>query len=327
MICPKCGTVNDDANGFCINCAMPLNAQPPAGGQQPNPAPHLIYATPPAAPQRKSSRNKLIVIAVIAVVAVLIIAGIAAVAVIGTKSGNNGSIFGKVSMTASSARPYTSLESMNQPTSGNQFVMIYLNVTNGMSSDISLNPYYFKLKGSDGLSYTYAVLTDYSMATTIAAGSTAPVMIGFQMPLTVTPSSIDFSDILATHTCSSSLTSVWSTTPIVQAAQVTLTGLSYTSATSGNPYITPSAANRYINVTVTVTNLKTTSLTLSSSIFTISTSDGLTADGKYLPSFPTMPTGLQGGASVTVHIAFEISTSATPVSLEYNYFDIGTATF
>jgi hypothetical protein len=288
----------------------------------------MIYGAPPVAPAKK---KKTLMIVAVVVILLVVIAAIAAAVVMSSASnnGNNGgSIFGKVSMTASSARPYVTNDALWQPANGMRYVMVSLNISNGLISEIPLNPIYFKLTGSDGISYTYSWLIDYNMASAVAAGGKEPVTIYFLVPVGVTASSIDYSDLFSTHTCSASLTSVWSSTAITEPAKVLLTGLSYQVTASGNPYITPDAGNRFINVTVKVTNLETTTLTLSSYYFEVNTADGLVHSSTYLPNTPAVPSGLQAGASLVLNVAFEISQTSEPTILTFNNADtIATASF
>jgi ABC-type amino acid transport substrate-binding protein len=84
MLCPNCGTANDDASKFCNNCAQPLGVQTPSQSQ---PRSNSSNSTVPA-PQRKS-RNKTITIAVILIIGVLIVAALGATSLGGNKNNSS----------------------------------------------------------------------------------------------------------------------------------------------------------------------------------------------------------------------------------------------
>ena len=325
MICPKCGTANDNANAFCINCAQPLNAPLAATYQQP------VYQQPvyqqPQAPQQKS-RKKLIMIAVVVVIAIVVIAAIAVAAMSGAKTNgdSNGSIFGSVTITPTSSRPYYMVNPYLQPASGDKVVVLTFTVNNGKSATIYTNPFYYQLTGSDGLVYSLSYLGNYSAPTDILGGKSAVVSVSFEIPNSVTPASLAYDDGLG-DSCKANFASVWSSNIIMPPDYLHLSAASYAATSSGSVYITPSAGDKFISVTVTITNKDTVTHTLSEFDFTLSTSDGLTHDVTYLIS-NDLPTGLQAGSSVTVHMPFEISSSSTPTTMEYNDMSsLSTVTF
>ena len=313
--CPKCGTHNQPGSSFCEKCGSPLLDQ--SSGEIPSPTPYKIYGAPLPTPPRKNKNKNLIIGVALVIVLVVVIGAIAAV-VLNGNSDDGGSIFGDTSMTVSKVRPYTSFSSLWQPEDGKQYVIVYLNYTNGYSSDVNLNPYYFNLIGSDGLSYSYTWGVDNNMSDYALSGTTSPVVIAFEIPSTVTPASIEFAGVYTMHSCSVSLTSAWSTTPILGPTDAALNSVSYSETISGYPYITPEIGNRFINVTVTITNLKSSELSLAGFDFTLYTSDGLTHNPTYLPDMPDVPSGLQAGVSATIYLGFEISEAAEPTMLEFD---------
>jgi hypothetical protein len=221
----------------------------------------------------------------------------------------------KVTMVPSSVRPWIS-NTILQPETGNQFVLVYLNVTNGLADYVSLNPYYFELTCANSLSYSYSWSVDYSMADAIAPGGTAPVSIGFEIPNNTIPSTIAFYDYV--HSSSCSLTSVWDTTPILPPVYVTLGTPTY--AVTYDDLWTPDAGNRFILVTVSMTNTGDSSLVLNPFYFSLSTSDGLDHDYTYMVDYD-VPDGLQAGATYTIKLGFEISQTANPVSLRFDDYE------
>lgn len=96
MLCPKCGSQNDDSSKFCLNCgqALALNTNEQAATPPPSsPAPPPVQPAPPAqtwapppspvAPPPKK-KNKGCMIAVIIVI-ILLILGLVAAGIIGFK--------------------------------------------------------------------------------------------------------------------------------------------------------------------------------------------------------------------------------------------------
>jgi hypothetical protein len=135
------------------------------------------------------------------------------------------------------------------------------------------------------------------------------------MPISVTPSTMTFTNGLFDKP-SVTLTGVWSSTPVQQPSQIALKGISYSAANSGNIYYVPDSGDRFINMTVTVTNARNASVTLNPFSFTIDGSDGSTYS-KYVMLDDNVPDGLQAGASATVTIGYMIPTGTVPQALEY----------
>jgi hypothetical protein len=309
MICPRCGTENGDASKFCHNCALPLKTAEP------------VYKPPPVYQRRALDGGDKIIIIAIVIIALL---GIAALAgsfgsfMSQYKADNNSSTntsSGSVALDASSVRPYLSGNLYMQPTDGDQFVMVNLNLTNHLSSSTDLNPFYFTMTGSDGLVYDHTWKVSDSMASQVTSGSTAPISICFEIPAGVTPSTLTFTNGLFDRP-SITLTGVWSSVPVQQPSQIVLKGASYSAANSGNIYYMPDPGDQFINITVTVTNARNSSVTLNPYSFTIDGSDGSTYS-KYVLLDDTVPDGLQAGASAKITIGYMIPTGTFPRSLEY----------
>jgi hypothetical protein len=241
-------------------------------------------------------------------------------------SSSSGSLFGSVSISPISARPFYMINPYSQPAYGDKVVSLSFTLNNDKIFSVVTNPYYYKLTGSDGLAYSISIFGNNSDMTTVAAGASSVVSVSFEIPNGTTPVSIAYDDDLGT-TCTANFVNVWSTDPIMPPDYISLSSPSYVQTTSGNIFITPSAGNEFINVTVTITNEASSSKTLSYMYISLSTSDGLLHNVDYGLS-DALPDGLQGGASVTVHLVFEISSSSTPTSLEYNdYSSLSTVTF
>ena len=81
-------------------------------------------------------------IAVIAVIAIVVIAAIAVAAMNGAKTNgdNNGSIFGSVTITPTSSRPYYMVNPYLQPATGDKIVVLTFTMNNGKSSTIFTQP-------------------------------------------------------------------------------------------------------------------------------------------------------------------------------------------
>lgn len=79
MLCPKCGSNNDDHSKFCLSCGGPLNqavpTQTPAPPANPVP-PYQAPYQPPAAPTKAKKGGKGCLIAVLVVFLVLVVAGV-----------------------------------------------------------------------------------------------------------------------------------------------------------------------------------------------------------------------------------------------------------
>ncbi len=68
MICPSCGTANDDANLLCSNCSQPLNASPAPQ----RPKAHKVRVVP----QRKSSRKMIIITWIVILILCVVVVAI-----------------------------------------------------------------------------------------------------------------------------------------------------------------------------------------------------------------------------------------------------------
>jgi len=243
-----------------------------------------------------------------------------------SNANSSGSLFGSVTISPISARPFYMINPYSQPASGDKVVSLNFTLNNGKSISVVTNPYYYKLTGSDGKVYSTSIFGNNSEMTTVAGGASAVVTVSYEIPTGTTPTSIAYDDDLGT-TCTANFASVWSTNPIMPPDYISLSTPSYVQTISGNIFITPSAGDEFINVTVTITNEAPVSKTLSYMFLSLSTSDGLLHNVNYGLT-DAFPDGLQSGASVTVHMVFEISSSSTPTSLTYNdYSSLSTITF
>ncbi len=309
--CPQCGTINDDAAGqFCKQCGSSLH--PPFG----------VATTLPSGYHPSSARRKRnLMIATVVAVAVLVV--VVAIAVSLTIDSDNGSSFSGTYMEVSKVAPFTSFKSFVQPDEGNRFVVVYMNFTNEYSSDIDLNPFYFSLICANSMAYTHSWEIEYVMSDTAPAESTTPVVIYFEIPISTSPSTVQYDGVYSMYDCSAETTSAWTNTPILGPTSAHLSDISYSVVTDYDPYFPPAEGNRYINITVRITNLLTTTLDLNPFYFELSTSQGLVHEYSAWVDTPSLPEGLQSGSSTIVSIGFEIGLYEEPTLLTFddnNYF-------
>jgi len=241
-------------------------------------------------------------------------------------SGNGNNYGGSVTLEPSSARPLAST-SLFTPDAGNWFIRVDLTITNGAGSEISLSPYDFELVGSDGLTYSYSWKTDNSMADGVSPGLTAPITIGFEVPNGVTAVTLKYSPLQDEYASSCSLSGVWVNDVVYPTHVVTLGTPSYQVVSSSNSYVYPDDGNKFVQVSVKVTNVGTVTLSLNPYYFKLSTLDGLEHDYTWRLDYD-IPDGLQVGASYTINICYEISETSTPTSLKFdNYSDVVVVNF
>ena len=165
MICPKCGTVNDETYVFCANCGESLNIQPSVNLQRMN-------------------KSKAVV-AVIVVVAIMIIASIAIVALNGSQ--NNG----QISITPKVAAPF------DQNPDGSLIIQVVISLNNGKSSTVYPSLTDFTLLASDGLDH-YCSYNIGINPSKVDGGSSALISLGFIVSSTTVPISITYSDVSGT---------------------------------------------------------------------------------------------------------------------------------
>jgi len=83
-----------------------------------------------------------------------------------------------------------------------------------------------------------------------------------------------------------------------------------------DPLFSPSAGNRFVQLTVTMTNNERSTITLSPFEFHILAGDGSSYDYAMLID-NTVPSGLAAGSTATFSITFEVPTDKTPTKLTY----------
>jgi hypothetical protein len=312
--CPSCGTqVNPEAT-FCANCGTPMNQAPlpPSGPVQPAPPP--VYAAPPP----KGASKKWLIIAVVAVVAIVIIAAVA-LALSGGSSGdtnNNNNSNGsnsnsQLAMTISGVNGYRSDNMFMQPDEGNYFVIAYANLTNKGASTMYVSPISVTMIGSDGKSYEYTWMVDSFDSGNLSPDHTAPIWCGFELPKGVTPATLKYDDDI--DNISVNIPSSLMNLTVQEFMKITL--VSVTDPATGSFPADP--GNKYVTVTIEVTNLRSVELTLNPLYFTLMTTDGLTHDPSYAIS-PTVPDGLQGGAKATMSVSFEVASGTSPNALVFD---------
>ncbi len=316
MNCPRCGLPTRDGATFCANCGASLNmVQPIAPPYQP------VDMMPPMAAKKS---NKLLIVAVIAVVAIVIIAA-AVVMTNGNKASPNGTNGGssnndvnaatntQLTLAVSSIKGYHSQTAYLQPKAGNMMVMVYANLTNNGAMSMYVSPVYMDLVCSDGITYSWSYTGDHSASDYLKHGNTMSIYCPFEIPKGVTPTTLKYDD----NVDSISVTISSGIMDLTMPQYATITGVSVSDASPSSEYSTPDAGNKFVKVTLTLTNMLSSKLTLSPYYFTMETADGQTHDLSYEVDY-TVPDGLQGGASSTVTIGYEISQSTTPTKL---FFD------
>lgn len=318
MNCPRCGTPTNPGVAFCPNCGLALNA-PVQPVQQIPPA---QYA-PPMAAKKKSDKTLLIVAVIVIIVIVVIAAAAAAMGGSNTSTNNsnnnnnsnnsNTATNTQLTMTVSNIKGYHPQTQYVQADDGNILVMVYANLTNNGAMTMYVSPIYLDLTCSDGNKYSWSYKGDYSTSDYLAHGRTMALYCAFEIPEGVTPTVLKYDD--STDSIGVAISSSIVDLKIHQYA--TITSVSVSDASSGNIYITPDAGNKYVNVTLTLTNQMSSKLTLSPYYFTLETADGQTHDFTYDVNY-VVPDGLQSGASSTIIVAFEISQSTTTTKLVYD---------
>jgi hypothetical protein len=311
MNCPKCGLPVEPGTAFCTNCGQAINVQ------EQSPPPTSPAPAASAKPAR-SGRNMLPIIAVIAVVAVVAIAAIAlALGGGGSKAGDDGitNSNSHLSMTVNSANGYLSTEPYAQADEGNLLVMIYANLTNRDSTSKWISPFYLKLTCSDDIAYETSMMVDTFDSTQLSKNEKMDMYAAFEIPEGVTPKALTYDD--GTNSITVDLPSGFAdlTLPVY----VNLEVVSITDADSGYISFQPEEGNKFVNVTVKLTNLMGKLLDTEIYHFKLATADGQVHNPTIWVN-PIIPDGLQPGAQATMVIPFEISVDTTPTQLQYNNF-------
>ncbi len=322
VICPRCGEVNDAAQGqFCRRCGSPLNSSYVDSQRTP------IYIPHKSSYKIKTGEVVFAVLAIIVTIVVLfaIFAYPSLFSGDGDDGGdggiddNGGSTLSTTYLTVSDAAPYESYQSYTQPDEGNRYVAIYMNFTNQASSNVGLNPFYFSITCSNNNVYSHCWKLDNLMSDTALPSTTTAIRIYFEIPESVTPLSINFEGLNPRYDCSSSLTNVWTNSPIHGPRAVSLQSLSYSHFTDYSDIGAPELGNKYILVTVTVTNLMTTAVSINQYNFKVITVNGLIHYPTYRVNSGTSewPDGLQPGASITLSVGFEIRENDSPAQFKF----------
>jgi hypothetical protein len=78
------------------------------------------------------------------------------------------------------------------PSSGNKYVMVNFTMTNGYSSSLSLSPYDFNLRTSNGTIYDYSWAVTDNIPAGLAAGASYSMSIGFEIPISTSAQKLIF---------------------------------------------------------------------------------------------------------------------------------------
>ncbi len=309
MKCPKCGLPVEPGTAFCTNCGQALKV-PEQSPQPTSPAPNA--SVKPA----KGGRNMLPIIAVIAVVAVVVIAAIAlALGGGGSKAGGDGitNSNSHLTMTVNSAKGFLSTEPYAQADEGNILVMVYANLTNRDSTPKWISPFYLKLTCSDDIDYETSMLIDTFDSTELSRNEKMDMYAAFEIPEGVTPKALTYDD--GTNSITVDLPSGFAdlTLPVYVNVEI----VSITDADSGYITFQPDEGNKFVNVTVKLTNLMGKLLDTEVYHYKLATADGQVHNPTYKVT-PSITDGLQPGAQATLVIPFEISLDTTPTQLLYN---------
>lgn len=305
--------------------------------QQPLQAPPVA---PPLAKVKKKP-NAALIIVVIVVVIVLLITAVALAGGGNTKANNSGSVNtdndgsttptnngntdttdttstatnsnSQITMSVSDVQAHHSTDMFDQAADGNILVIVYANITNNGVLPMYVSPLDFFLICSDGNSYSYSWKLDSFSSAELDHGKSMAIYCAFEIPQGITPKTLKYDD--STDSISVAISS--SIIDLTYPQYVSITGASYAVVDSGNPYLTPSAGNEFVQVTMTFKSNMPTTLTMSTYDFTLETSDGQTHHITYYVD-PVIPDGLQYGASTTLKLTFEVSQSSMPTKLVYD---------
>lgn len=219
----------------------------------------------------------------------------------------------KLAMSVSNIKAHHPTESIRQAADGNILIYVYGNITNKGIWSMFVSSLDFSLIGSDGIAYTYTVKLDSFTSASLAKGKSMAYYCGFEIPSGVTPKTIKFEN----GDSSISVNVKDSIIDLTYPQYVEISGISYETVESGNPYLVPDPGNRFVQVSMTLQSKMPKSLDLNPLYFTLETSDGLSHDYSYAIT-PVIPDGIQPGASTIIKVTFEISESAEPTKLIYD---------
>ena len=90
----------------------------------------------------------------------------------------------KITMTVTDA---SEVDGDFPPDDGKRYMLIEFDMTNAYNVTISLNPYDFELLTTSGTIYEYSWWVDYDIPDGLAAGATASMYLGFEIPDSTTP--------------------------------------------------------------------------------------------------------------------------------------------
>jgi hypothetical protein len=305
MNCSKCGLPTGPNVAFCTNCGQAVvstDQTPPAQNAPPKPS--------------KNSKKTIMIVAVIAVVAVVAIAAIAlALGGGGSKAGDEGitASNSNLSLTVNSAKGFLSTEPYAQADDGNILVMVYANLTNKDSTSKWITSFYLKLTGSDNIDYEASMLVDSSDSTELSRNEKMDMYAAFEIPEGVTPKALTYDDGTDSITVNLPSGFVDLTLPVYVNVEI----VSITDADSGYVTFQPEEGNKFVNVTVKLTNLMGTVLDTEVYHYKLATADGQVHNPTYWVT-PIITDGLQPGAQATLVIPFEISLDTTPTQLLYD---------